>query len=52
MEPITDLGALKPIVAALRERSLVIELTPAGRGSQVERIDDLTGLLAPRPCLL
>jgi uncharacterized protein YceH (UPF0502 family) len=35
MEPIEDLAALKPIVAALRERGLIIELTPAGRGQIV-----------------
>jgi uncharacterized protein YceH (UPF0502 family) len=35
MEPIEDLGALKPIVDALVERGLMIELTPAGRGQVV-----------------
>lgn len=35
MEPIADLAALKPIVAALIERGLMIELTPAGRGQIV-----------------
>jgi len=35
MEPIADLAALKPIVDALVERGLMIELTPAGRGQIV-----------------
>jgi len=35
MEPIEDLAALKPIVAGLVERGLMIELTPAGRGQIV-----------------
>jgi hypothetical protein len=35
MEPIADLAALKPIVAGLIERGLMIELTPAGRGQVV-----------------
>jgi len=35
MEPIADLAALKPIVTALVERGLMIELTPAGRGQFV-----------------
>jgi uncharacterized protein YceH (UPF0502 family) len=35
MEPIEDLAALKPIVAGLVERGLVLELTPAGRGQVV-----------------
>ncbi len=35
MEPIEDLTALKPIVAGLTERKLVIELTPPGRGQIV-----------------
>lgn len=35
MEPIADLGALKPIVDALVERKLMIELTPPGRGQIV-----------------
>jgi uncharacterized protein YceH (UPF0502 family) len=35
MEPIADLGALKPIVDALLERRLMIELTPPGRGQVV-----------------
>jgi uncharacterized protein len=35
MEPIPDLAALKPIVAGLVERGLVIELSPAGRGQIV-----------------
>src|SRR5262245_63834914 len=32
MEPIEDLGALKPIVDGLAERKLMIELTSPGRG--------------------
>jgi uncharacterized protein YceH (UPF0502 family) len=35
MEPIEDLAALKPIVAGLLERGLMIELSPAGRGQVV-----------------
>lgn len=35
MEPIEDLAALRPIVAALLERGLMVELTPAGRGQIV-----------------
>src|SRR5262245_35401998 len=35
MEPIEDLAALKPIVAGLAERGLMIELTPPGRGQMV-----------------
>jgi len=35
MEPIPDLPALKPIVAALVKRGLMIELTPPGRGQIV-----------------
>jgi uncharacterized protein YceH (UPF0502 family) len=35
MEPIADLAALRPIVASLLERGLMIELTPSGRGQIV-----------------
>lgn len=35
MEPIADLAALKPIVDALVQRGLMIELTPPGRGQIV-----------------
>ena len=35
MEPIEDLAALKPIVAGLVERRLMLELSPAGRGQIV-----------------
>jgi len=35
LEPIADLAALKPIVDALLERGLMLELTPAGRGQIV-----------------
>jgi len=35
MEPIADLAALKPVVDALVQRGLVVELTPAGRGQMV-----------------
>jgi len=35
MDPIEDLAALKPIVSALVERGLMVELTPAGRGQIV-----------------
>src|SRR4051794_31734074 len=35
MEPIADLGALKPVVDSLLKKGLMIELTPAGRGQIV-----------------
>lgn len=35
MEPIADLAALKPIVEALIQRGLMVELTPPGRGQIV-----------------
>ena len=35
MDPIADLAALKPVVAGLVERGLMIELSPAGRGQMV-----------------
>jgi uncharacterized protein YceH (UPF0502 family) len=35
MEPIPDLGALRPILAALKEKGLLLELTPEGRGQLV-----------------
>ncbi len=35
MEPIADLAALQPILAALKSRGLVIPLTPEGRGHVV-----------------
>jgi uncharacterized protein YceH (UPF0502 family) len=35
MEPIPDLGALKPLVDALVGRGLMLELTPPGRGQVV-----------------
>lgn len=35
MEPIADVAALEPIVGALVQRGLMIELTPAGRGQVV-----------------
>lgn len=35
MEPIADLGALKPILQSLVSKGLVVELTPAGRGQVV-----------------
>ena len=35
MEPIADLAALRPIIASLIEKKLVIPLTPAGRGQVV-----------------
>jgi uncharacterized protein YceH (UPF0502 family) len=35
MEPIEDLAALKPIVAGLVERGLMLELSPPGRGQVV-----------------
>ncbi len=35
MEPIADLNALRPVLAALRRRKLVVALTPEGRGHVV-----------------
>lgn len=35
MEPIPDLGALKPVIDSLLKKGLMIELTPAGRGQIV-----------------
>ena len=35
MEPIADLGALLPIVDRLRQKNLIIYLTPPGRGAVV-----------------
>lgn len=35
MEPIADLGALKPVVESLVKKGLMIELTPPGRGQVV-----------------
>lgn len=35
MEPIADVAELEPIVAALVERGLMVELTPPGRGQMV-----------------
>ncbi|MGD0899466.1 MAG: DUF480 domain-containing protein [Thermoguttaceae bacterium] len=35
MEPIADLGALRPVLTALKARGLVIPLTPEGRGHVV-----------------
>ena len=35
MEPIKDIGQLRPIVDSLREKGLVVLLTPAGRGCVV-----------------
>ena len=35
MEPIADLGALRPILASLKSKGLVIPLTPEGRGHAV-----------------
>ena len=35
MEPIADLAALRPVLAALKEKGLVISLTPEGRGHVV-----------------
>lgn len=35
MEPIADLNALKPVVDALLERGLMVEITPPGRGQVV-----------------
>jgi uncharacterized protein YceH (UPF0502 family) len=46
MEPIEDLVALRPIVAALVERGLMIEVTPAGRGQIVSHNLYLPGELA------
>ena len=35
MDPIPDLGALRPILASLKEKGLVLPLTPEGRGHVV-----------------
>jgi uncharacterized protein YceH (UPF0502 family) len=35
MEPITDLAALRPVMASLKSKGLVIPLTPEGRGHVV-----------------
>lgn len=35
MEPIADLGALKPILQSLKQKGLLLELTPEGRGQVV-----------------
>lgn len=35
MEPIADLPALRPVLDALVEKQLIVELTPAGRGQVV-----------------
>jgi len=35
MEPIADLGALKPVIDSLKAKGLVITLTPEGRGQVV-----------------
>ena len=35
MEPISDLTALQPLLSALREKQLLLELTPSGRGQVV-----------------
>jgi uncharacterized protein len=35
MEPIADMGALKPVVESLVKKGLMIELTPPGRGQVV-----------------
>lgn len=35
MEPIADVGALRPVLASLMEKGLVVSLTPEGRGQIV-----------------
>lgn len=35
MEPIADLGALRPVLASLKQKGLVLSLTPEGRGHVV-----------------
>ncbi len=35
MEPIADLGALRPVLASLKSKGLVVSLTPEGRGHVV-----------------
>jgi uncharacterized protein len=32
MDPIPDLGALRPVLASLKEKGLIVSLTPEGRG--------------------
>ncbi len=43
MEPIADLGALRPVLASLKQKGLVIWLSPEGRGHVVTH-----GLYEPR----
>ncbi len=43
MEPIADLGALRPVLASLKQKGLVISLSPEGRGHVVTH-----GLYEPR----
>ena len=38
MEPITDLSALRPVVASLKSKGLVVSLTPEGRGHVVTHV--------------
>jgi hypothetical protein len=35
MEPIADLGALRPVLASLKSKGLIVSLTPEGRGHVV-----------------
>lgn len=35
MEPIADLGSLRPVLASLKQKGLVVSLTPEGRGHVV-----------------
>ncbi len=60
MEPIRDVAELRPIVAALSQRGLIVSLTPEGRGHTVthalyteremERLrDEYAGRAAPAP---
>ena len=41
MEPIADLGALRPIIQSLIEKGLVVALTPEGRGQVAFIHDDI-----------
>lgn len=59
MEPIADLAALRPILASLEEKQLIVYLTPPGRGcvvthnlyqtSEMERLRKEHGASSPAP---
>ena len=53
MEPIPDVAALRPVLASLQSKGLVISLTPEGRGHMVTHAlyepRELEKVRAPRP---